>query len=220
MSKRRREEYFFRKPFFTRRERTALAILTLLSAVIAFTIPAIRYFRTLTGAMAVSNASDTITKSVSDIVNNKMREIAPQQREYVTFLRDVDGEVSAIVTNTSEVNILSSELLNAVVEASDKGDLDLHIPLGNLLGLSFLLGKGPDIPVKITMLTSSRVNFRNALSDAGINQTRHQLLLQVVVDVDVLLPWEISSASISTEVLVAETIIVGHVPETYVTMGE
>lgn len=118
------------------------------------------------------------------------------------------------------MNILSAELLNAIVEASDRGDLDLSIPFGNLLGISFFLGRGPTVPVKITMLTSSRVDFRNVLTDAGINQTKHQLLLEVCVDADVLLPWEIRSTQIVTEVLVAETIIVGRVPQTYFYTGE
>ena len=107
-----------------------------------------------------------------------------------------------------------------MVAASDDGDLDLRIPLGNLLGNSFLLGKGPRVPVRVTMLTSSRVFFRNVLSDAGINQTKHQLLLTVQVDADVLLPWDIRSAQIVTEVLIAETVIVGRVPDTFVNMGD
>ena len=59
----------------------------------------------------------------------------------------------------------------------------------------------------------------NELVAAGINQTKHQLLLEIVVDVDVLLPWEILSTRVVTEVLVSETVIIGAVPDTYVNMG-
>lgn len=204
----------------TPQQTTALLLLALTGALIAFLIPAVRYFRTLTGAMAVSNASDLITQTVSNIVENEMRLLGPDGGKFVSFEKDGDGQISAIVTDTSRVNILSAELLNAIVEASDRGDLDLSIPFGNLLGISFFLGRGPVVPVKITMLTSSRVDFRNVLTDAGINQTKHQLLLEVCVDADVLLPWEIRSTQIVTEVLVAETIIVGRVPQTYFYTGE
>ena len=200
----------------TPQQTTVLLLLALTGALIAFLIPAVRYFRTLTGAMAVSNASDLITQTVSNIVENEMRLLG----KFVSFEKDGDGQISAIVTDTSRVNILSAELLNAIVAASDRGDLDLSIPFGNLLGISFFLGRGPTVPVKITMLTSSRVDFRNVLTDAGINQTKHQLLLEVCVDADVLLPWEIRSTQIVTEVLVAETIIVGRVPQTYFYTGE
>lgn len=197
-----------------------LLTLALIGAVTAFLIPAVRYFRTLTGAMAVSNASDLITQTVSNIVESEMRRLGPDGGKFVSFEKDGGGQISAIVTDTARVNILSAELLNAIVEASDRGDLDLSIPFGNLLGVSFFLGRGPVVPVKITMLTSSRVDFRNVLTDAGINQTKHQLLLEVSVDADVLLPWEIRSTQIVTEVLVAETIIVGRVPQTYFNTGE
>ena len=211
----------FRAKPLTARQKARLVLFFFAAALLSFMIPAARFFRTLTGSMAVSNASDLITRTVSDIVGEKMRLLDAQgDGGFVAFEKDGNGTVTAIVTDTAKVNMLASELLTAVVAASDDGDLDLRIPLGNLLGNSFLLGKGPRVPVRVTMLTSSRVFFRNVLSDAGINQTKHQLLLTVQVDADVLLPWDIRSAQIVTEVLIAETVIVGRVPDTFVNMGD
>lgn len=198
--------------------RRRAAALALTAALLAFLIPAARFFRTLTGTMAVSNAADLINRTVSDVVKTKMDELAGEENSFVYFEKDDSGNITAIVTDTAKVNVLASELLSAVVKASETGDLNLHVPLGDLLGVSLFLGKGPRIPVKITLLTSSRVEVRNVLTDAGINQTRHQLLLSVRVDADVLLPWEIRSAAVETPVLVAENVIVGRVPQTYVTM--
>ncbi len=204
-----------------RARRGRLALVLFLAAALTFFLGAARFFRALTGAMAVSNASDRITRAVSDIVGEKMQELHRRgEGDFVRFEKGDGGTVTAIVTDTAKVNTLSSELLTAVVAASGAGELDLRIPLGNLLGNSFLLGKGPRVPVRITLLTSSRVSFRNVLTEAGINQTRHQLLLVVQVDADVLLPWQIRSAQVVTEVLVSETVIVGRVPDTFVNMGE
>ena len=199
-----------------RRRRVAAAMVTV--GLLAFFIPAIRFFRSLTGAMAVSNAADLINRTVSGVVETKMQDLAGSESAFISFEKDESGNITAIVTDTARVNVLSSELLSAVVAASDAGDLNLRVPLGDLLGISLFLGKGPRIPVRITLLTSSRVEVRNVLTDAGINQTRHQLLLAIRVDADVLLPWEIRSARIEVPVLVAENVIVGRVPQTYVTM--
>ena len=199
-----------------RRRRIAAAMVTV--GLLAFFIPAASFFRSLTGAMAVSNAADLINRTVSGVVETKMQDLAGSERGFISFEKDESGNITAIVTDTARVNVLSSELLSAVVAASDAGDLNLRVPLGDLLGISLLLGKGPRIPVRITLLTSSRVEVRNVLTDAGINQTRHQLLLAIRVDADVLLPWEIRSARIEVPVLVAENVIVGRVPQTYVTM--
>ena len=79
---------------------------------------------------------------------------------------------------------------------------------------SLLLGRGFDIPVDITMLSSSRVDFKNDLISAGINQTKHQMKLDVVIDIDVIMPWRTVSKQVVSEILIAETVIVGKVPQT------
>ena len=211
----RRYPFARRGRALTGREKTRLALLALLASFLLFLVPAVRYFRALTGAMAVSNASDLITRTVSDIVEDKMLRLQEEGRQFVLYDKDETGGVTAIVTDTAQVNILSSEILHAVIEASDQGNLDLAIPLGDLLGASVFLGRGPRVPVKITMLTSSRADFRNDLVSAGINQTKHRVVLELRVDVDVLLPWEILSTQIVSDILVAETLVVGSVPETY-----
>ena len=119
----------------------------------------------------------------------------------------------------ARINALSSELLSDIVHAADGGQLSLSIPVGNVLGSSLLLGKGPEIPVDITMLTSSHVDFKNELSDAGINQTKHQIKLDVVVDIDVIMPWQTISTQVVSEILIAETVILGDVPDTYLNWG-
>ena len=69
------------------------------------------------------------------------------------------------------------------------------------------------------MLTSSRVDLKNELISAGINQTKHQIKLDVVIDIDVILPWSTVSTRVDSEILVAETVVVGRVPETYFNVG-
>ncbi len=94
----------------------------------------------------------------------------------------------------------------------------VRIPAGNLTGISLLMGRGPKIPVEIITLTSSSIGFQNSIVTAGINQTKHQITLQVNVDIDVLVPWGSKSTHVSTDVLIADTVIVGQVPGTYLSM--
>jgi len=217
---RRRIRRPIRLPQLTTGQSVLFSAAVLTSALLVFLFPATRYFHTLTGEMALSDATDLVTKTVSDIVEEKMRDPALEYSRFISLEKDANGKVSAIVTDMAQVNTLASELMRSVVLASEQGELNLDIPLGNLLGSGILLGRGPDVPVKVTMLTSSSTRFRNELTEAGINQTKHQLLLELLVDIDVLVPWEIMSTQVVVEVLVAETILVGQVPETYVSFGE
>jgi sporulation protein YunB len=192
--------------------------LILLAVIAAFIIQASLYLRELTCAMSLSDATDMMTLCINSTISKKLAEGNFDYDYFVTLECDDSGGVVAVYANMSRINALSSEILQDVVNASDSGDLNLNIPIGNLLGSSLLLGRGPTIPVEITMLTSSHVDFKNELASAGINQTKHQIILDVVVDIDVVLPWKTASTQVVSEVLVAETIIVGSVPETYFNM--
>lgn len=202
-------------PPMRRATRWALIVLCLLLFFGWVAVRSVMYLRELSCDMVLSDAVDLMTLCVNDTINRTLAGRDYGYDYFVTIDRDESGAVTAIKANMARINALSSELLSDIVEAADKGELSLSIPLGNILGSSLLLGKGPDIPVDITLLTSSRVDFKNELSAAGINQTKHEMKLDVVVDIDVVLPWRTVSTQVVTEILIAETVIVGEVPQTY-----
>ena len=91
--------------------------------------------------------------------------------------------------------------------------------MGSLFLPEFLSGKGPAIPVHILAIRNSDANFVSHFSQAGINQTLHQLIMLVSVDVAILVLGQTSSFTITSEVVVAETVIVGSVPNTFLQTG-
>ena len=137
---------------------------------------------------------------------------------FVTFEKSEAGEITAISSNMARINALSAKILDRIVGATDTHMLTVNIPVGNLTGVSLLMGRGPKVPVKIITMTSSRVEFNNSIVTAGINQTKHQINLEVIVDIDILVPWGTESTQVITEVLIADTIVVGRVPDTYLSM--
>lgn len=205
-------------PPMRRATRWALIALCLLLFFGWVAVRSVMYLRELSCDMVLSDAVDLMTLCVNDTINRTLAGRDYGYDYFVTIDRDESGAVTAIKANMARINALSSELLSDIVEAADRGELSLSIPIGNILGSSLLLGKGPDIPVDITLLTSSRVDFKNELSAAGINQTKHEMKLDVVVDIDVVLPWRTVSTQVVTEILIAETVIVGEVPQTYLNM--
>ena len=116
----------------------------------------------------------------------------------------------------SEFNRLQSLISDTVLDRlSEMTSSDLSIPLGTLTGSNLLAGRGPHIRVRTQSVGSATARLRNALTAAGINQTKHQVLLDVEVYVTVLLPGFATSVQVNNELCVAETVIVGNVPETY-----
>ena len=137
---------------------------------------------------------------------------------FISLEKDSSGEISAVTSNMAHINLLSTEILNTVISSTDNGVLSIKIPVGNLTGLNLLLNKGPEIETEIIMLTSSRVDFRNEIESCGINQAKYQLILEVTIDIDILVPWGTQSTSTVTEVIVADTVIVGKVPDTFLNL--
>ena len=96
---------------------------------------------------------------------------------------------------------------------------DIGIPLGSLFLPEFLSGKGPVIPVRVLSVRNSDASFVSHFSQAGINQTLHQLTMEVSVDVAVLVLAKTESFPVTSQVVVAETVIVGAVPQTFLQTG-
>lgn len=178
------------------------------------------FLNRMSGDMALSEAIDRITATVNEKINQKMSNEQYGYNYFVDLQTDSAGNITAVSANMSHINALSSEILNEVIAATDRGELDISIPLGNLMGSNLLLGRGPKIPIRVVMLTSSYSDFKSELVSAGINQTKHQIVLEVRVQIHVLMPWEVRTTEVTTKVIIAETVLVGKVPTTYYTAGQ
>ena len=169
-------------------------------------------------------AKTSVMNTTSDLTNDAIaRQIATGDIAYdriVFFEKDLDGRITALKTNMSEVNRLKTDVLNIIndeILALDQSDIG--IPVGSLFLPELFSGKGPAIPVRILSIRNSDANFVSSFSQAGINQTLHRLNMEVSIDVAVLVLGETSSFTMTSEVVVAETIIVGQVPQTFLQTG-
>lgn len=136
--------------------------------------------------------------------------------QLISFEKDVDGNIEAVHSNMAACNRLQSEILDIILERiSQVSARELSIPVGTLTGSALLAGRGPRISVRMESIGSSSARFRNEFTSAGINQTNHRIILYIDVSVSVLLPGFTAATKVSNAVTVAETVIVGSVPETY-----
>ena len=169
-------------------------------------------------------AQTQVTNTTSDLINDAISEqIAQGNIQYdriVFFEKDLNGRITALKTNMSEVNRLKTDILNLINDGILAQDTEhLGVALGSLIMPEFFSGKGPDIPVRLLSIRNSDAQFRSFFSEAGINQTLQQLSMDVVVDVTILVLGQTRSFPVSSQVVVAETVIVGDVPDTFLQSG-
>ena len=192
--------------------------------LLAITLVALLAFRSRYRDIIRQLAETQVKNTTSDLTNDAIaKQIADGIIQYdriVFFEKDLDGRITALKTNMSEVNRLKTDILNIIndeILALDTSDIG--IPLGSFFLPELLSGKGPVIPVHVLSIRNSDANFSSTFAQAGINQTLHQLTMLVSVDVSILVLGQTASFTITSEVVVAETVIVGNVPNTFLQTG-
>ena len=165
-----------------------------------------------------------VRNATSDLINDAIdRQIESGNIRYdriVYFEKDLNGRITALKTNMAEVNRMKTDILNLIndeILALDTANIT--IPIGSLVLPEFFSGQGIGIPIQILSIRNSDGSFKSYFSEAGINQTLQQLTMDVSVDVSVLVLGKTESFTVSSQVVVAETVIVGQVPNTYLQTG-
>ncbi len=200
-----------------RRKRRGRFLLLLLGlAFTAVLVLARLRFYPLARDMAVMRVSNKTGNLINDAVDGQIKQDAVDYGSMVLLEKDKAGRVTALKTNIGEVNRLKTRILDTVNQDIEELDVeDLGIPLGNLILPALFSGQGPLLPVRILSVRNSDATFRNRFAQAGINQTLHQIIMDVTVQINIVTPAGVESVDVSSEVVVAETVIVGIVPDSY-----
>lgn len=188
---------------------TGIVLLTGLTVILC-------QLRPVLTSMASARVSNSVNRIVVAAVDEAIRNGEINYDHFVTFEKDDAGRVTALRSNVAEVNRMQSTIAEEILKRlSEVSTSELRIPIGTLTGSALLSGRGPSITVRMQTVGSAGAVFRNEFSAAGINQTRHQILLEVDVYMTILLPGIRTSTTVSNEIAVAETVIVGNVPQSY-----
>lgn len=204
-----------------RKLRRLFSIIIALLVLVALAFVAFRYrYHSAIRGLAETQVRNATSDLINDAIDKQIENQNIQYDRMVYFEKDLSGRITALKTNMSEVNRLKTDILNLIndeILALDTSDLG--IPMGSLILPELLAGKGPNIPVQILSIRNSDASFTSEFSEAGINQTLQQLNMHVSVDVAVLVLGSTDYFTVSSQVVVAETIIVGQVPDTFFQTG-
>lgn len=207
--------FFYRRRRLDRRmlvRALALSVVGVLTLVITAAVQ----MRPLLASLATTKVSNTVTRIVSEAVYQAIEDGEIRYDGLVTFEKDETGQITAVRSNMAAFNHLQADILDTILTRIDQVSArELSIPVGTLTGFSLLAGRGPRISVRMESVGSSEANFHNEFVSAGINQTKHQIILTVDVSVSILLPGFTTATKVSNSFIVAETVIVGSVPDTY-----
>lgn len=200
------------------------ALLTLgVALVVAGTVIALleHKLRPVVAEIAAAQAQNNMTAVVENAVTADLAARQVSYVDFVTIQRDEGGAITALTTDMARMNLLRSELTAAILEALKGVDVsDVQVPLGSLFDLEPLWAKGPALKAKAMTVGTVRAEFDSQFTSAGVNQTLHRIWLEVDVPMTLLLPGGEVETALHTRLCVAETVIVGKVPDTYLQLGQ
>lgn len=200
----------------TGREKRLLLLLAVCTVVVSFGIIAAIELKPILTSLATTRVANTVNHIVNNSVIATLYEEDVDYDRLVSLEKDKDGQITAVKSNMAEFNRLQSAILDEVLDQlGEVSTREIAIPVGSLTGSALLAGRGPAIRIRMQSVGSSSAHFENAFSSAGINQTKHQIILVVNVNVSILLPGFTTFSTVSRSFTVAETIIVGSVPSNY-----
>ncbi|MBQ2754959.1 MAG: sporulation protein YunB [Clostridia bacterium] len=165
-------------------------------------------------------AKTTAVREVENIIDSTVLTVIEQNDvSYNSLYRlkeNDSGVVSAVESNTKNINLLKSQLSISINEKMGQlQEKTLQIPLGSIFSSAMFTGWGPKIPIKINRVGYASIDIDGDFVSAGVNQTKHNIVASVNAQISIILMKQNITINIETTVPVTETVIVGEVPSIY-----
>lgn len=159
-------------------------------------------------------------KAVSDIINrvvlDELEIIGADYSSLVTLSLNSGGDVTSVQSNIVNINRLKTSVTERVEkEIAQLSDVEVKIPIGTLSGLQLLHGKGFCIGMTVKPIGYASTSIISEFSEAGLNQTLHRIVIEITAEVDAVIPGFETRVEVTSQIIAAETVIVGKVPDAY-----
>ena len=175
-----------------------------------------RQMRPLIKSVVFSQAQTVSTNVINQVVADELSRLDIDYSDIIDIQKDADGKILAVSTDMKKVNSLKSLMTLSIQDKISAMEVQkTKIPLGTFTGTEILIGRGPKIPIDVSMSGSVIMDFKSEFVSAGINQTKHKLYLEVNSEVLAFIPGYPVNTVVKTSILIAETIIVGEVPAVF-----
>ena len=196
----------------------AVAILLLLIAV-CLGLLTLRFQRIFM-EYAINICEDSAIKEVGVLLEDEVFSHPEEFSNLVVLERDSDNRITALRTDVIAVGKIKARLVSGLFDRLDYlEETQIEVPLGTVFAPNLFTGMGPKVKVGLAGLTQMEAEFVSAFTSAGINQTRHRILIEVHAGFRILTPFGGEDREIVSTYPVTDTVIVGTVPERYAYIG-
>lgn len=164
-----------------------------------------------------------VTSMLTQIINRAVNEETDTltYNDLVTIETNRDGHIVLMQPDLQLVNNISSNIsLRIQQHLNQSKSRTVEIPVFQIFGIEILSQYSPKISAQIIPYGYVRTSMNDVFKSAGINQTRHKIYLRIKTKVNVMVPFLSEDIIVDTEFPITEAVIVGQVPETFISLDE
>ncbi len=165
-------------------------------------------------------AKALVTRMVTKAINDQFQRETDAEKLILRKTND-EGELEMIQADTKAINLLITNISRELQEEyASMEEAVVDVPIGSLLDSKLLSQTWPCIKMKVVPLSVSGMDFKTEFETQGINQTKYKVYIALKSEVKVLAPFSSRTFQSSSTVLLAETVIIGNVPRSYIQVPE
>lgn len=137
--------------------------------------------------------------------------------EYYNYEKNNEGEIVLITANTASINNMYLFAQKEIQDALNKLNGDtIEVPLGAFSGSAIFSALGPSVSINVSLVGTAEASWHSVYYSKGINQTLHRIILRVTTNMNILIPLKAANVTVQTDIIIAETVILGRVPDSYI----
>lgn len=184
-----------------------------------FIILGVFYYKNVTTKRIISLCSDTAYSYSTQAINNAVSLTLSDKINYENLIdvqKNSNGDVIYMSANTYKINKINTSVAKngkSFIEKELKNGI--KVPILAFLGIDIISGYGREINFKSLSVSSVKCDFSSEFASVGINQTKHTLYLIAETEIFIDIPLNRCSRKFDTKVLISESVIVGNVPDIY-----
>ena len=212
--------YETKPKYFTKARRrwlVFLIVMILIASLILF------YFNTYVNPVITSTSKSKIKMLTTRAINSSVTELLNSTNVYddlIKIERNADGDVVLISADAAKINLLAKDITRVALQKIEMiGENGISIPIGSFTGMPILMGRGPEVQIKVVPIGTLDSKFVSQFVSSGINQTLHRIYLTIQSNINLVLPIFDNPVQTYTEVMLCESVIVGKIPNVYFQNG-
>lgn len=173
-------------------------------------------FRPIIETVNAYECHEMVSRVINDAVLAELENEDADYTKLVSLTTNADGEVISLESNVMNINKLKTRIVQRLEREIERlPEVDIQIPIGTLLGIQLLHGKGFSVGMTVQPMGFATASIISEFSEAGLNQTLHRIVIEIKADVDAIIPGFSTRVPVKTTIVAAETVIVGRVPSAY-----